>query len=226
MISLFKKYYQTKRIQLDHIEKREIAINPFTSPTMERRLSFTNNEEFNVFLAKRCPKNVFRSAGYFKQPYQAKLEDKRLLRCDLIFDIDADHFAHTTKFKLMEMDLDRAKEETFTLINRVLIDRFGIDTKDISIQFSGYRGYHVIVTNRRYQLLTGSSRNMIAEFVSGYSHIDKPVTKDVHRLIRLEGSLHGKTGLKTTKIRYIDLDRFDPSISSTVFRGFTRAYDQ
>ncbi|MDH7507545.1 MAG: DNA primase small subunit domain-containing protein, partial [Candidatus Thermoplasmatota archaeon] len=39
---------------------------------------------------------------------------------------------------------------------------------------------------------------------------DEPVTCDVKRLIRLPGSLHGKTGFKVEKISLNDLNKFDP----------------
>ena len=39
---------------------------------------------------------------------------------------------------------------------------------------------------------------------------DEPVTCDVKRLIRLPSSLHGKTGLKVTKVTLNDLSDFDP----------------
>jgi DNA primase small subunit len=39
---------------------------------------------------------------------------------------------------------------------------------------------------------------------------DEPVTCDVKRLIRLPGSLHGKTGLKVEKINLDGLKEFDP----------------
>ncbi|MDD4669335.1 MAG: DNA primase catalytic subunit PriS [Methanomethylophilus sp.] len=42
------------------------------------------------------------------------------------------------------------------------------------------------------------------------SEIDKPVTPDIKRLIRLPGSLHGKTGLRVTPITRDELTHFDP----------------
>jgi DNA primase small subunit len=39
---------------------------------------------------------------------------------------------------------------------------------------------------------------------------DAPVTTDIHRLIRLPGSLHGGTGLRVTPLELDQLDRFDP----------------
>lgn len=46
-------------------------------------------------------------------------------------------------------------------------------------------------------------------------HIDAPVTADVKRLIRMPGSLHGKTGLMVTKVE--DLDSFNPLNDAIVF---------
>ena len=41
-------------------------------------------------------------------------------------------------------------------------------------------------------------------------HPDEPVTGDIHRLIRLPGSLHGKTGLVVKTLSRKELDNFDP----------------
>lgn len=45
---------------------------------------------------------------------------------------------------------------------------------------------------------------------------DEPVTCDVKRLIRLPGSLHGKTGFKVTKTTLDDLEDFDPLTDTVV----------
>jgi len=49
--------------------------------------------------------------------------------------------------------------------------------------------------------------------------IDEPVTKDVHRLMRLPTSLHGKTGFKVVPLTFSDLEQFDPFKDSQVFQG-------
>lgn len=46
-------------------------------------------------------------------------------------------------------------------------------------------------------------------------HIDAPVTADVKRLIRMPGTLHGKTGLKVVKVE--DLESFDPLRDAIAF---------
>lgn len=46
---------------------------------------------------------------------------------------------------------------------------------------------------------------------------DEPVTCDIKRLIRLPGSLHGKTGLKVEKIKIDKLEEFNPLEDAVVF---------
>lgn len=49
--------------------------------------------------------------------------------------------------------------------------------------------------------------------------IDTVVTTDIHRLIRLADTLHGKTGLKKVIVPISDLDGFDPLKSAVAFKG-------
>jgi len=48
--------------------------------------------------------------------------------------------------------------------------------------------------------------------------IDTVVTTDVHRLIRLTNTLHGKTGLRKIEVPIAGIERFDPLKSAIVFR--------
>lgn len=49
--------------------------------------------------------------------------------------------------------------------------------------------------------------------------LDTVVTTDVHRLIRLTNSLHGKTGLKKVEFPVSGVDVFDPFKSAVAFKG-------
>ncbi|WP_339102973.1 DNA primase small subunit PriS [Haloterrigena salinisoli] len=51
--------------------------------------------------------------------------------------------------------------------------------------------------------------------------IDEPVTTDTNRLIRLPGSLHGGSGLKTVRLERDEIDAFDPLVDAVpdTFRG-------
>ncbi|HXZ90701.1 MAG TPA: hypothetical protein VEG61_06545, partial [Candidatus Dormibacteraeota bacterium] len=52
--------------------------------------------------------------------------------------------------------------------------------------------------------------------------IDTVVTTDVHRLIRMPGTLNGKTGLKATTVQLDQLEEFDPFYEPVVFEGTQR----
>lgn len=52
--------------------------------------------------------------------------------------------------------------------------------------------------------------------------IDTVVTTDIHRLIRMPGTLHGKTGLKAMAVDLEDMENFDPFAEAAVFRGMQR----
>lgn len=63
--------------------------------------------------------------------------------------------------------------------------------------------------------LNSAVRNTAVSIVSGET--DEPVTCDVKRLIRLPGSLHGKTGLQVTAVTLETLRTFDPLTDAVVF---------
>ncbi len=54
------------------------------------------------------------------------------------------------------------------------------------------------------------------------AHVDTVVTTDVHRLIRLPGTLNGHTGLLAARVPGEGLDEFDPFSESSVFQGLMR----
>jgi DNA primase small subunit len=50
------------------------------------------------------------------------------------------------------------------------------------------------------------------------SKIDTVVTTDIHRLIRMNGTLHGKTGLKKVEFAPNELQDFDPFVGAVAFK--------
>ena len=50
------------------------------------------------------------------------------------------------------------------------------------------------------------------------SKIDTVVTTDIHRLIRMNGTLHGKTGLKKVEFPAENLQDFDPFTGAVAFK--------
>jgi DNA primase small subunit len=63
----------------------------------------------------------------------------------------------------------------------------------------------------------------IAEHVKNreVAQIDTVVTSDIHRLIRANGTLHGKTGLLKVEFPVKELDMFDPFVGAVAFKEGT-----
>ena len=65
-------------------------------------------------------------------------------------------------------------------------------------------------------VLSQSTQNMLVKIMKedmAYrlsGEVDEPVTADIKRLIRLPGSVHGKSGLRVTPITRQELTDFDP----------------
>ena len=210
-----------------------------------------------------------------------------------------------------------AKAETTRLLD-VLLKDFGFSEKDVSLFFSGHRGYHVHVENEAVEDLDAMARKEIVDYVMGLgfdaglhglededartvnlkdigwrgriargihsiilnatiedyqniglkrntaeliarnkdailkslnesrpwgvmkglgpetyrrlvdfskksqsARVDTVVTTDIHRLIRLPGTLHGKTGFKKVEFPIQSLNDFDPFKSAIAFKGGT-----
>jgi len=224
-----------------------------------------------------------------------------------------------TKTWPCDLCLESAKDETAKLIDMLEKD-FGFSSKEMSVFFSGHRGYHVHVENEAVKTLDTVARKEIVDYVFGLgltisggktkgksrrrraprdfslhnfgwnkrlklglqnfiltatkedlktagvkgkavaeilenkelilkrcvedgrwesvkgvgvgtwkklaehvkdlesSKIDTVVTTDTHRLIRMNGTLHGKTGLKKIEFPLNSLDDFDPFKEAVAFK--------
>ena len=226
-----------------------------------------------------------------------------------------------TKTWPCELCLESAKAETAKLIDMLEKD-FGFSDKEMTVFFSGHRGYHVHVENEAVKTLDAMARKEIVDYISGLgltisdgkargrsvkrraSHdfslhdfgwnkrlklglqkfllnatkedlakagvkgksaavlgnkelilkrcveegrwgsvkgvgfgtwkklaeyvkdlesakIDTVVTTDTHRLIRMNGTLHGKTGLKKVEFPLRSLEDFDPFKEAVAFKEGT-----
>ena len=82
---------------------------------------------------------------------------------------------------------------------------------------SGKNGRQLILENNSLEYITDAKgkeallqcvRDTVR--VGAAAQVDEPVTRDIKRLIRLPGSLHGKTGMRVISMSRDDLTGFDP----------------
>lgn len=342
---LFQAYYKENMSSIPLIKsynQREFAFVPWDIEIMNRHISFKDRSELLNALGNYAPKHMYSSGTLYHQPEVPSMDKKGYIGCDLLIDIDVDHFYTPCKENhdiwfckdckkpqngmpprkcpkcgnssiqtlswICEECLNAAKIEILKLIWDFLIPDFDITEEDINIAFSGHRGYHLKIENEKIRSLSSSERRELVDYLTGDNisfvrlgldyldsdlrllrnnfgwtqkilnkiekmfnnypndvlieilknskyglkrdnieyllnnkenilnafrnlkkfgektwykflegiiddigaKIDKPVTIDVHRLIRYPGSLHGKTGFKVQELTINQLNDFNP----------------
>ena len=327
----FKDYYKSADILLPpRFSSREWGFLNWGGGIMNRHVKFTTQKEVLDYLSRVAPAHSYHSVAYYEDPGKNTMIDKKWQGADLIFDLDADHLPEMEDVKKGKITFSQLmefiREQTFRLVNDVLLGDFGLSEKDLLITFSGGRGYHVHVRTPAVLTLPSGARRELADYMTGKGlnsnkilddagytkkvpvrgkgierknlgfeklpnvnskgwrgsiarHIhrilesirelesderkkaikslgividdsrfkknndelfnslgksfkkklvrvalkeaaiypDEPVTGDVHRLIRLPGSLHGGSGLRVTVLDSKILERFDPMKDAVVF---------
>lgn len=323
----FYEYYLKPDIKFpNRMERREFAFLFFNEDMMKRHISFKSKEKLLYYLKANVPAHVYYSSAYYQNPSADSMIEKKWMGADLIFDLDADHLPNANKISY-EDSLEMVKKEMVKLLS-FLIEDFGFDEKNISVYFSGGRGYHCHVLDKKAIELGSQERREIVDYVMArginfnqivverniygrkyiktieimpsspgwrgriargiisflhaikemereeainklmefegigrkvaediydglddkrmkliengkidqmtaikrllkplvkqlavklHTSTDEPVTADIKRLIRLPGSLHGKTGFKVTKISIDKLEEFEPLKDAIVF---------
>jgi DNA primase small subunit len=73
------------------------------------------------------------------------------------------------------------KEDAIRLVEEFLTSDFGIAKKDISLNFSGNRGYHIHVHDKGYQEIGSDERKEIVDYILG-------IGLDYHAFFELDGA--------------------------------------
>jgi DNA primase small subunit len=100
------------------------------------------------------------------------MDRKNWLGADLVFDLDADHLElpcknrHGSKWVCDEC-LNAVKEESVKLIEQFLMPDFGFSRKEIGLNFSGNRGYHIHITGKSVRELGAYARKEISDYLTG-----------------------------------------------------------
>ncbi|MFY4811996.1 DNA primase small subunit PriS [Haloarcula sp. AONF1] len=148
--------------------EREWGFIPWTEgpgETMVRHRSLLDLGEIEDFLGRRKPRHVYFSAGRYDEPSASTMSDKGWRSSDLVFDLDADHLPSVVlgEDSYAEM-LEKCKDALLRLLD-FLEDDFGFD--DLTVVFSGGRGYHVHVRDERIRNLERDARREIVDYVRG-----------------------------------------------------------
>jgi DNA primase small subunit len=92
---IFQSYYKENKSKIPAVntfDKREFAIIPWEKEIMIRHMGFTNQDDFLRYVIGQGPKHIYSSGSLYLQPDNQNMEQKQYQGCDLIVDIDVDHF--------------------------------------------------------------------------------------------------------------------------------------
>ncbi len=128
-------------------------------------LDLVGGGDLSDFLADERPRHVYFSAGRYTEPNAESMGQKDWQGSDLIFDLDADHLPDVdpAEDSYAEM-LETCKDALYRLLDLLESD-FAFE--NLTIVFSGGRGYHVHVRDEAVRGLTRTARREIVDYVLG-----------------------------------------------------------
>jgi len=92
---LFQAYYKENQSVipiLNLFEQREFGFIPWEKQIMNRHIGFTSPINLKKYFINNTPKHAYSSGSLFIRPENQDMQEKGYQGCDLIFDIDVDHF--------------------------------------------------------------------------------------------------------------------------------------
>jgi DNA primase small subunit len=165
----FSDYYRQSNITAPpKSNEREWAFIPWTEGSdtiMARHRSLLDLGQINGFLEQKSPRHMYMSAAKYKSPSaENSMGNKDWKQSDLIFDLDSDHDPQIDPETQSKKELLSQCKSTTQRLIEYLETEFAFD--DISLVFSGNRGYHVHIRDQSIQHLNSDAREDIADYVT------------------------------------------------------------
>jgi DNA primase small subunit len=161
----FSEHYSKSTVSVRGLEKREFGFGGWEKKIEFRHIDFKNENELRARLVSEAPLYISHSVAYYEFPGARPMTRKNWLGSDLIFDLDAEGHA-CGKFTCQKC-LDNVKVDAIKLIEEFLLPDFGLSKSELSVNFSGSRGYHVHVVSGAMYDLDREARREIADYVTG-----------------------------------------------------------
>ena len=162
----FAEYYESATISVPPaLIQREWGFALFSldeGMRMRRHMAFTSGDEVENYLRAMVPRHVYYSTAYYTFPAGPTMQEKGWTGADLIFDLDADHIIRGAYDKMLE----RIRIEALKLID-MLTDELGFSRQDLSIVFSGGRGYHIHIRDLAVRDWGRAERREMVDYVCG-----------------------------------------------------------
>jgi DNA primase small subunit len=156
----FSEYYSRNNVSApSEIEKREFGVGTLTEKIKVRHKSFKSEKDLQNFLRREAPYYISYSVAFYDFP-ENEMSEKVWRGAELVFDLDID-------MPLLDaIKLEEVKKEAASLLDYLTKD-FGISMDDISINFSGGKGYHIHVLNDGIRFLGKDERRELVDYMTG-----------------------------------------------------------
>ena len=158
-------------------ERRGGGHIPWTSgsTTMVRHRSIYDLGDVADFLQREAPRHVYFSAARYDDPGAGSMDAKGWQGADLVFDLDADHLPAVDPEAVTYAEMLAACKDALCRLLDLLETDFGFE--DVTVVFSGGRGYHVHVRDDGVADLDSAARREVVDYV-------RAVDLDVEGLVR------------------------------------------
>ena len=219
----FNQYYQNHEVDFAWLEKpsqHEFRWRCDDGSWRKSKRRVSSIETFKKSISRDNPSDIYFSTSSWLNPIDLpRLSDETrphpiLLNHLIVFDIDYSPFSIE--------NLEQARKTTLKLQNWI---EKNYDYELISISFSGSKGFHLFYSDldrtlfsienareRENAVKTDRDKLLQDVLLAGFK-VDPRITADTRRIIRLPGTVHGKTGLLCHRI---SLERLSKSVDSWI----------
>lgn len=176
MRKLFKEYYWRNKVRApQRVEQREFGVGTLEDKIRFRHKSFPSEKDLRVYLEREAPYFISYSTAYYSFPENQPMNTKEWLGADLIFDLDV------PLTYLSSEPLETVRVEAVNLVEFLESD-FGFQGKDISVNFSGHKGYHIHVSSDCVRELSGDERREIVDYITWSTSLGEYLRVEVNEV--------------------------------------------
>lgn len=166
---LFQNYYSgLDKLFVPGIHQREFGFGSFSKKIAIRHRAFKDDKELLGYVKKEAPAHINYSTARYEFPANEDMAAKGRIGTDLLFDIDIGdlELKHDHPDNWVCEECFAALKEEARKLTEFLTEDFGFPEKELSINFSGSRGYHIRVKNDKVLGLDESARKEICSYLS------------------------------------------------------------
>lgn len=148
---LFSEKYREISLNIPEISAREFGVGDFGKKISQRHIKFNNLNELREYLIYKTPIYISYSSAYYMNP-DKPMEQKGYIRGDFVIDIDE--------------SLETIKNMIHDILELYDIFRSEFGFQDITINYSGNRGFHIHVRDGWVTRLDRESRAEILNYIT------------------------------------------------------------